>query len=85
MSFLIKQNKTFLSKDQKKKIEEIFSNTTFPFYLSKSFKEINKDLFLSHIILKRPEDRKNNEYNSTHANFFVGLINSFCVKNKIKN
>jgi hypothetical protein len=42
------------------------------------------DLFLSHVILKRPEERNNNSYNSPHANFFESMFYTFCEKHNIK-
>jgi len=84
MSFLIKQSKTFLSKENKKKIDKVLNSLSFPFYMAQSFKDSLNYPYLTHIIVKRPEDRNDDNYNSVYAEFFLDLLESFCKKNKIE-
>jgi hypothetical protein len=80
-----KQHKNFLSKNDKKFIENIILDKMFPFYhYPHSCINDNKS-FLIHIILRRPEDRKQGEnYNSDFAPAILNILNSFFKKAKIK-
>ena len=57
----------FLSDKQKIFIEEILLGNNFPYFVNKN--SVSKDgiVFLSHILLRRPESRSNeNEVNSVY-------------------
>jgi hypothetical protein len=84
MTFLIKQSKNFLSKNKKKQIEEVLNTVSFPLYMAQSFKNSFEYPYLTHVILKRTEDRKDDNCSSIYADFFLDMLKSFCVKNKIK-
>ena len=80
-----KEYKNFLSKTDKEFIENIILNQMFPFYHSPdSLIGDNKSL-LSHVVLRRPEDRKQGEkYNSDFAQPILNILYSFFKKAKIK-
>jgi hypothetical protein len=75
----------FLSDKQKIFIEEILLGNNFPYFVNKN--SVSKDgiVFLSHILLRRPESRSNeNEVNSVYYESIVEIINSFLNKNKLR-
>jgi hypothetical protein len=78
------EDSNFLSKFQKKHIENVILGNNFPFYYTYTNGPINDHPFLAHIILQRPEFRNYNDFNSTHHKFFIEIFKSFCDKNNIK-
>jgi hypothetical protein len=81
---MIKECKDFLSNNSKSNIDSIITNLNFPYYMSSSHNKNLEYPYLSHIILKRPEERENENFNSPYANLFLNILNEFENKNKIK-
>ena len=83
MKIIVDEN--FLSEKNKKFIEETVLSNNFPFYLNNKTTRFDDNKFFSHVIIKRPEERKENEslFNSPYANEFIDIFKSFIVKNKI--
>ena len=71
-------------KENRKKIDRVLNSLSFPFYMAQSFKDSLNYPYLTHIIVKRPEDRNDDNYNSIYSEFFLNLLKAFCVKNKIE-
>lgn len=74
----------FLSKEQKKYINDVLLSDDFPYYLNNH--SVGKDgiIFLSHIVLHRPEFRNHpDDINSAHYNEIKDILDSFLFKNKI--
>jgi hypothetical protein len=84
MNFFIKDD-SFLTEENKNFINNIVLGDNFPYYISNhSIKDDNK-YFLYHVILRRKEDRKENEvFNSSFYPEFLSIIDSFVKKHKIK-
>ena len=81
---LIEDN-NFLSKKSKNFINEVVLGNNFPFYLQKECTDNDENKFLSHIVLTRLEDRKNNEeFNSYLHTYFTDILNEFTKKHNIK-
>jgi hypothetical protein len=80
------EDTSFLKKEHIDYIENFILKTNFPFYYQNgSVVEDNNEEVLVHIVLRRPESRKENEeFNSSSYNFFVDILNTFCKKQKIK-
>ena len=79
------EDDNFLTKKQKSEVSSLLESSKFPFYLQKECTTYDKLPYLSHIILKRPEDRKDNEtWNSNYSDIFVNLVKSFTDKHNIK-
>lgn len=77
------ENKNFLSKDSKNFINNRILNSDFPLYYSKSHHNSN-DYCLSHVILKRPEERNHNQFNSDFYPGFIKILNEFSIKENIE-
>ena len=85
------EDKNFLNNSQKSHIENTYISHNFPYFLiprsvtnKKNKKNIDKPLF-GHIVLRRPEERKENEYfNSPEGDFCLSILKTFCKKHKIK-
>ena len=60
------------------------ADSNFAYYMSSSHQENLEYPYLSHIILKRPEERNHQNFNSPYANLFLKLLEEFQNKNKIK-
>tara|TARA_Y100001951_G_C11282755_1_gene266535 strand:+ start:1055 stop:1621 length:567 start_codon:yes stop_codon:yes gene_type:complete len=96
MSLLIKQSKNFLSPEHKKTITQLIEKSELPFYLGPAFKRLSTNPYLSHVLVKRPEDRgvddltypskytAHSQFNSVHADAFLEFLFAFCDQNKIK-
>jgi hypothetical protein len=80
----IKESKNFLTKESKLNIDTLMADSNFPYYMSSSHTDNLEYPYLSHIILKRPEERNHQDFNSPYANLFLKLLNEFQEKNKIK-
>ena len=82
--FLI-QDDDFLTQEQKYFIDNIVLSANFPYYLNKSSVGNDGNKYLSHSILKRPEERKNDEdmFSSPYANHAIEIFKTFIIKNKI--
>jgi hypothetical protein len=75
----------FLLDKQKMFIEETLLSNDFPYFINKNSVLNDGIVFLSHIILHRPEFRSNeNEVNSIYYKPIVDIIDSFLNKNKLK-
>ena len=95
MSLLIKQSKNFLSPKQKKIITQLIDKSQLPFYMGPAFYSLHYP-YLSHVLVKRPEDRRVdditypskytavNQFNSIHADTFLEFLFAFCDKYEIK-
>jgi len=89
--FLI-EDKNFLTKEQKDHIDDVVLGDNFPWFFHKISVHPNEysvpknnNSFLSHIVLRRPEERPEDEYfNSSESRFCVDVLNTFCKKNNIK-
>ena len=79
------EDNNFLKLKQKKFIDEIILSDEFPYFLNTNAVRGDNNSFLSHTIIKRPEERKKDEplYNSYFANKSIEIFKSFIVKNKI--
>ena len=96
MSSLIKEGKNFLTKEHKKTIQKLLEQNQLSFYMGPAFEQGTNYPYLSHTVLKRPEDRtaddmtypskytKENQFNSIHADIFLEILLAFCDKYKIK-
>ena len=96
MSSLIKEGKNFLTKEHKKTIQKLLEQNQLSFYMGPAFEQGTNYPYLSHTVLKRPEDRtaddmtypskytKENQFNSIHADIFLEILFAFCDKYKIK-
>lgn len=80
----IKESKNFLTKESKLNIDTLMADSNFPYYMSSSHTDNLEYPYLSHIILKRPEERNHQNFNSPYANLFLKLLEEFQNKNKIK-
>jgi hypothetical protein len=80
----IKESKNFLTKESKLNINNLMVNPNFPYYVSSSHQENLEYPYLSHVILKRPEERNHQDFNSPYANLFLKFLKEFQEKNKIK-
>tara|TARA_A100000172_G_C3034154_1_gene107863 strand:- start:84 stop:620 length:537 start_codon:yes stop_codon:yes gene_type:complete len=82
--FLV-QDDDFLTKEQKYFIDNIVLSADFPYYLNESSVGNDGNKYLSHNILKRPEERKNDEemFLSPYANHAIEIFKTFIIKNKI--
>lgn len=81
---IIKECINFLSDNSKSNIDSIMADSNFAYYMSSSHQENLEYPYLSHIILKRPEERNHQNFNSPYANLFLKLLEEFQNKNKIK-
>jgi hypothetical protein len=84
MSFFIKDD-SFLTEENKNFIDNIVLGDNFPYYICNHSIEGDNKYFLYHVILRRKEDRKENEmFNSSFYPEFLSIIDSFFKKHKIK-
>jgi hypothetical protein len=95
MTQIIKQSHNFLSKEHKSHIKELIEKAKLPFYMGTAFGKTLKYPYLSHVILKRPEDRNVNDigfnskyspgntFNSEYTDIFLDFLFAFCDKHKI--
>jgi hypothetical protein len=81
-----KEHKKFLTKKNKEFIEKTILNNNFSYYLNNSSVEGDNCEYMSHVVLKRPEDKKEKdlEYNSFYYPQIIDIINSFFKKTKIE-
>tara|TARA_B100001063_G_C16685834_1_gene514285 strand:- start:621 stop:1148 length:528 start_codon:yes stop_codon:yes gene_type:complete len=78
------EDKNFLKKESVKFIETIILGNNFPFFLNKNAVVKDNNSFMSHVVLKRIEERKNkNEINSPYYYNFIKILNEFTKKNNI--
>ena len=78
----------WLSNELKQLINtDILLNDNFPFYFySSSIKDGKSDAFLSHVILRRPEERDwKDQWNSSYKETLIFIFSEFCKKHKIVN
>ena len=84
MSFFIKDS-SFLTEKNKNFINNIVLGDNFPYYICNHSVKGDNKYFLCHILLKRKENRKENEtFNSNFYPEFLSIIDSFFKKHKIK-
>ncbi len=81
---IIKECINFLSNNSKSNIDSIMADSNFPYYMSSSHQENLEYPYLSHIVLKRPEERNHKDFNSPYANLFLNILKEFENKNNIK-
>lgn len=83
--FFIK-NKNFLTKQNKSFIENVILSENFPFHLNKYSvnKNFNDNVF-THVILHRPEDRNNNDFNSPYYKECLDIFKNFIHSINITN
>ena len=89
--FLI-EDKNFLTEKQKDHIDNVVLESSFPWFFhnvsvlpNKLSKVKNNKSYLSHIVLRRPDQRpKGEEFNSTESVFCVDVLKTFCEKHNIK-
>jgi hypothetical protein len=81
-----KEHKSFLTEKNKKFIENIVLKDNFSYFLNKSSVKGDECGYMSHVILRRPEDKKENEpyFNSFYHPEIVNIVDSFLKKTKIK-
>ena len=82
--FIIDQD--FLSKDSINFIEKTVLSSSFPYYYSPNtiHNPPDNNAYMSHDILKRPEERGPGEmFNSTHGEQFLKILKEFTDKNNI--
>tara|TARA_R100001015_G_C4618254_1_gene174718 strand:- start:54 stop:590 length:537 start_codon:yes stop_codon:yes gene_type:complete len=78
------EDKNFLSKKSINFIETVVLGNNFPFFLNTNAVSGDNNNFMSHIVLKRIEERKNkNEINSSFYINFIDILNEFTKKNNI--
>ena len=80
------EDKNFLKKESINFIETIILGNNFPFFLNKNTVAKDNNSFMSHVVLKRIEERKNknkNKINSSYYSNFVKILNEFTEKNNI--
>jgi len=81
------EDKNFLSKNSIYFIENHIFATNFPFYLYHRTTTIDgdKNHWMGHVIIKRPEERSETDplYNSDYAENFINIFEDFVKKNKI--
>ena len=80
------EDKNFLNEKQIKHINDNILNVHIPWFFQKNTVKSKKQKpYLSHTVLRRPEERKKGEeFNSIEASFCIDVLNSFCKKNNIK-
>ena len=81
-----RESKNFLSSESKTFINKVVLHYSFPyFHQYTDNSKRHKRLFLSHIILRRPEQRKPDEgWNSDHHESFIQIVKEFTVQHKIE-
>ena len=65
---IIKECINFLSDNSKSNIDSIMADSNFAYYMSSSHQENLEYPYLSHIILKRPEERNHQNFNCLCSN-----------------
>lgn len=81
----IVQSDNFLSNNHKKFINEMLLGNNFPYYINHNTVKKDGIVFLSHIILHRPEFRNHvDEVNSDFYESVLDILNAFTKKNKLK-
>ena len=80
------EDKNFLNNDQIKFIDNIILGSGFPYYLYDNSVDNDKNKFLCHIILIRPEEKNGSEpfYNSNFYEPVLDIFKSFVLKNNIE-
>ena len=80
------EDKNFLTDQQKEIINKTILGENFPFYWNSNAIGDDNLSFFTHIILKRKEERIDNEtgVNTNFYNFFLDVFNTFCNKHNIK-
>lgn len=84
---MIIEDYDFLKQDQKDFVKEVVLQPFFPYFYTPYTVEKGDGLgVLNHILIKRPEDREQNEtqFNSDFSKQFVDIFNTFCEKNNIE-
>ena len=85
MKINIIEDSDFLNSKSKDFINEVILGNNFPYYLQKDCIEGDENKFLSHIVLTRIENRKNNDgINSNFYPYFIDILNQFTTKHNIK-
>ena len=79
------EDKNFLKTEHIEFIENTLLKSNFPFYYQNYSVFNDKNECLTHCVIKRPEDKKQNEtyINSDYSNIFIDILNAFCKKNNI--
>lgn len=83
---MFKEHKKFITEESKQFIEKIVLNDQLPYFIVNS--SVDKDTcdYLSHVILRKPEQKKPGEpeFNSHLYPEFIKIVDSFFKKTKIK-
>lgn len=78
------EDKDFLRQEQKDFINNIFLSSNFPYYLNHRSVGEDGNKYLSHTILKRPEEREKGEtFRSDYSDYAIDIFKTFVVKNRI--
>ena len=79
------EDSNFLTSLQKSYIDEVILGANFPYYINDSAVKNDKNSYLGHTIIVRPEDRKEGDplYNSPHFEQAINILKNFVVKNNI--
>jgi hypothetical protein len=79
------EDKNFLKIEHIKFIENTILKSNFPFYYQNYSIPNDKNEILTHVVIKGPEYRKQNETfsDSNYLNIFIDILNTFCKKNNI--
>lgn len=82
--FLVKDD-NFLRDEQKLFINNIFLSSNFSYYLNHNSVPGDNNKYLSHTMIKRPEDKKHGDpfLNSEYADQVIDIFKTFLIKNKI--
>ena len=78
------EDSDFLTDEHKESIEHTRKNN-FPYFYQSDCVEDDENIFLSHVLILRPEERiKNQIYNSELSEVFEDMLITFCNKNKVE-
>jgi len=73
------EDKKFLTKKQKEKIDKMLGGERLPFYLATSATKFSEFNFVHHVIHRDYPDHNNSDL----KDFFIGLLDTFCKKHNI--
>ena len=79
------EDSNFLTDQHKECIEHIRKDD-FPYFYQSDCVEDDENIFLSHVLILRPEERINNQiYNSEFSEVFEDMLITFCNKNQVEH
>ena len=83
---MIIEDNNFLTNEHKYHIDNVILGKYFPWHFQPdSLEPDGEKPYFSHTVLRRPDQREAGEYfNSSHGDFCVDVLNSFCRNNNIK-